>query len=283
MASRAEVLAALAALPGVTVREEEPVARHGALRIGGGVEIYVVVHDVSALEAAAAALRSVRATFRLVQPLSDAFARDAGLAGVLLRLGPAFGEVSVGPEGTRAGADAPLAAIGIAAHQIEPWAALRAWPGTLGAWCQELAPEVWGQLFERVELLTGRGVRTLVGEAVASAPRSALLLGGCLRTPPLGSLPAPPPWPGSLFAPDPDVAAALARSSLPGVRLRRMRLAAEQVGVVTNLGGGTARDLDLLAKLAQERLSRDAGLEVQTRLLPLGRPPSTHPSPEESP
>jgi hypothetical protein len=53
---------------------------------------------------------------------------------------------------------------------------------------------------------------------------------------------------------------------------------------VTNLGGGTARDLDLLARLAQERLARDAGLEVQPRLQPLGRPPAgATSSPEDEP
>jgi UDP-N-acetylmuramate dehydrogenase len=281
---RAEIRAALAALPGVTVREEEPVARHSALRIGGGVEVYVVVHDAPALAAAAAALRGVRAAFRLVRPLGDAFARDAGLAGVLVRLGPAFATVTPGLAGLEAGVDAPLSAIGAAVDGHDSWAALRTWPGTLGAWCEDLAPEAWARLFARVEVLTGRGVRTLEGEAVAGAARSALLLGGRLWPAPLGPLPPPPPWPGALFAPDPDLHAALARSTLPGVRLRRVRLATEQVGLVTNLGGGTARDLDLLARLAQERLARDAGLEVQPRLQPLGRPPAgATSSPEDEP
>jgi UDP-N-acetylmuramate dehydrogenase len=281
VARRAEIRAALAALPGVTVREEEPVARHGALRIGGGVEVYVVVRDGAALEAVVAALRGVRATPRLVRPLSDAFARDAGLAGVLLRLGPAFAAVTVGPAGLEVGVDAPLAAIGVAAGAQDPWAVLRTWPGTLGAWCEDLVPDIWARLFARIEVLTGRGVRTLEGEAVAGAARSALLLGGRLWPAPLGPLPPPPPWPGALFPADPDLWAALARSTLPGVRLRRVRLATEQVGLVANLGGGTARDLDLLARLIQERLARDAGLEVQARLQPLGRPPAGGNAPQE--
>lgn len=276
MATRPELRTALATVPGVRLREEEPVARHGALRLGGGVELYVVVHDEAALEAVAAALRGARVSPRLFHPLSDAFARDAGLAGALLRLGPAFAEVEAGGEGIDAGVGAPLAAIGAAAERagFEEWSGLCAWPGTLGSWCAGLDPEALARLFVRVTILTGRGVRRVDGAAVASIPRSAELLGGRLPRAPVAALPPSPPWPGALFDQDSDVASALARSSLPGVRLRRVRLATEQVGVVVNLGGGTARDLELLCRLAQERLGRDHGLEVQSRLQPLGRPPS---------
>jgi UDP-N-acetylenolpyruvoylglucosamine reductase len=57
------------------------------------------------------------------------------------------------------------------------------------------------------------------------------------------------------------------------LRLRHIRLADEQPGIVVNLGDGTSRDLDLVVRLVKERLMRDHGVEVEPVLHPLGRPP----------
>jgi UDP-N-acetylmuramate dehydrogenase len=279
----ADLRAVLAAVPGVCLREPEPVARHGALRIGGDVETYVVVHDEAALLAVAEALRAAHAGLRVLSPLGDAFARDAGLSGVLVRLGPAFGEVEVGPRGIEAGCGAPLASIGAAAARagLAGWRGLSTWPGSLGAWCSDLDGAALATLCGRIRALTGRGLRDFSGAAVATVPRSALLIQACLIPEAPAALPPRPPWPGAAFAEDPDLLAALARSRLPGLRLRGIRLAEEQVGLVVNLGGGSARDLDLMLRVIVERLGRDHGLQAQPRLQPMGRPPNAAASPKE--
>jgi len=284
---RAELLAALAVVPGASLRAEEPVARHGALRIGGDVEAFVTVHDEAGLLGVAEALRAARQVLRPCWPLADAFCRDAGLAGALLRLGPAFGEVQAGPDGIEAGAAAPLACVGAVAARLghAGWSPLSTWPGTVGAWCADLEGPALAGLFRRVRVLTGRGIRDHEGAAVAGVPRSALLLRAWLPPAPTAGLPPRPPWPGEAFAEGgaagEDVRAALLSSRLAGLRLRGIRLASEQVGLVVNLGAGTARDLDLLLRVVVDRLGRDHGLNVQPRLQPSGRPPSAGPLPTE--
>ncbi len=277
MAGAADLARALGEVPGVAVRLSEPVSRHGALRLGGEVEAWVVVNDELGLRTAVTALRRAELTIRPSFPLGDAYAREEGLSGALLRLGPAFGRVELCDGELRIGGAAPLAMVGSVAREagLEGWARLESWPGTLAGWMANVDPVALGSSLVGVRVFQGRGFRDVEGPAVGSLARNAILLSARLDAM-LGPdfvLPPPPPPPGAFCVLGPELVGYLARSRLPGMRLRRIRLSEEHAGIVVNLGGGSSRDLDLVLELTKRRLFRDHGLEVQTRLQPIGKPP----------
>ncbi len=277
MAGRAELERAFEGLPGVTLRVAEPVARHSALRIGGEVEAWVLARDEAAVKAALSALRSVGLTLRPHQPLGDPFAREEGLSGAMLRLGPAFGGIEVEDEILKVGAAAPLARLGVVAQRagLTAWGPVRSWPGTLAAWLRSAPVAELEPLVRSVRTLVGRSVKDRPASTLAGLSPKAVILAAELEARPDRPLAEAPPWPGSVCAMSPELERAMRRSRLPGLRLRSIRLAHEQIGLVANLGGGTSRDLDLILKLVQDRCKRDHGLDVEPRLQPLGRPPRT--------
>lgn len=273
MARLADLAVALEALPGVTLRVDEPVARHSALRMGGEVEAWVVVLDEAVLKEAMAALRSAGLSLREHQPLGDHFAREEGLSGALLRLGPAFGLIERDGDYLRVGAATPMAQLGVEAARLglDLWSGASTWPGTLGGWLAAREPQDLQPLVHSVRALVGRSLKDHPVEVVTKG--KAVILGAQLVARPEATLGAAPLAPGTLFAVDERVQRAMVRSRLPGLRLRRIRLADQQAGLVVNLGGGSSRDLDLVIRLAKDRLMRDHGIEVEPRLQPLGRPP----------
>ena len=280
MAMHAELVAAFEALPGVTLRLAEPVAHHSALRIGGEVEAWVLALDDDGVKAVVAALRAAGVKLRPHQPLGDHYAREEGLSGAMLRLGPAFGELQLEGDALVVGAAVPMAQLGVVAQRegLIDWAPARAWPGTLGGWLQCADPAALGGLVRSVRALVGRSIKDRPPEAAASFGAKAVILGAVLEARHGRALPCAPLAPGSLFAVDDDMRRAMRHSRLPGLRLRHIRLADEEAGVVVNLGAGSSRDLDLVIRLVKERLLRDHGLEVEPRLQPLGLPPKNTPA-----
>jgi len=281
VARHAELAEVLGSHPGVVLRLDERVARHSALRIGGEVEAWVLALDEAAVKDAVAALRRGKLSLRPHDPLGDHYAREEGLAGAMLRLGPAFGQLGVEDDRLHAGAAVPLARLGVVAarHGLEAWAPLSRWPGTVGGWLSGADPARLAPLVHSVRALRGRSVVERSGDTLASLGSKAIVLGAVFHGRPDAPLPPSPPSPGSLTLQGGDVLRAMVKSRLPGLRLRSIRLASEQPGLVVNLGGGSSRDLDLVLKLVQDRLKRDHGVELEARLAPLGRPPKTEPDP----
>ncbi len=264
---------------GLAIRLDEPVARHSALRMGGEVEAWVLACDEDAVKAALAGLRAAGLTLRRHQPLGDHYAREEGLAGALLRLGPAFGTVEIEDDLIRVGAAVPMAQLGVVACRagLADWAPVARWPGTVAAWLEAGEAEALAPLLRSVRALVGRSVKDRPGSSLASLSSKAVILGAELEARHGRPLPPPPPPPGTLLVLDEKLEKAMRRSRLPGLRLRSIRLASEQPGVVVNLGAGSSRDLELIIRLVKERLKRDHGLEVEARLQPLGRPPRANP------
>jgi UDP-N-acetylmuramate dehydrogenase len=283
VARLAELIEALGALPGVTLRVDEPVARHSALRMGGEVEAWVMVQDEAGLKAAMAALRRAGLNLREHQPLGDHFAREEGLSGALLRLGPGFAVIQREGDRLRVGAATPMAQLGVEAARIglDAWAEASTWPGTLGGWLLSREPQALLPSVHSVRALVGRSLKDHPVEVVSKG--KAVILGAELVARPAGGLGAAPLAPGALFAVDARLQRAMVRSRLPGIRLRRIRLADEQAGIAVNLGGGSSRDLDLVLRLVKDRLMRDHGIEVEPRLQPLGLPPKKRSQPRGDP
>lgn len=271
-----ETLSPLQGLAGVTALVGEAVARHGNLRLGGEVQHYIVVDDEAGLVAAVRALRASKVKLRSCHPFSDIWAREEGLSGALLRLGSAFAEVEAVEGGIRAGSAAPMALVGLRAARLgcARWAPLRTWPGTLGAWVEAQSLERLAPGLLQVRAFAGRSVRQVDRDGISRLPRTALPVSFVLALEPAPGfdLPPPPPPPGAICALDDGIQRAMTQAGLPGLRLRRIRLCREQPGVVINLGGARSTDLDLVLRLAKERLAKDHGLTLEIRLQPAGRP-----------
>ncbi len=272
--SIAGAAAALRDLPGVSVREAEPLARHANLRLGGPVELWIGVADEEALVAAAAILGAEGVRWRLVHGLTDLVVSDDGLAGALVRPGPGFSRVEAVAGGIRAGVGAPLARVGWAARAsgLGDLARLETSAGTVGEWLGSEARPRLGPAVRGIRVLKRRVLADLPGDRLPGLPSSAVVVAVDLVGPLPRGVPLPAP-PGAL-ATDPTVARLLARSGLLGLRIRSLRLPEAAPGTVAALTGATARDLAFLARIVEDRLMRDHGFRLETRLAPAGRPPS---------
>lgn len=273
MAEQPLDLTALEALAGVTVRREEPVARHGNLRIGGPVDVFVVVHREASLVAVWRGLRGVGLQPRSLVGFTDIYAAEEGLGGALVRLGRDFSEVRILGETVWVGAAAPLARVGVLASEagLVDWAPLARHAGTLAAWMVESGPERFIPFVRRFKVLSGGRVRDWEGERLARLPKRAVLLGAEMTAPVDRSLPTPG-LPGAMEGSTAATSRMLRASGLLGLRLRSIRLAAQCPGTLVNLGQARSTDLAMVIRLVKDRLWRDHGHHLDSRLVMAGRP-----------
>lgn len=267
-----ELTAALGQVPGVAFRKAEPLGRHVNLRLGGEVEAWIVVEDEVAASAVAALARRAKVKTRFLVGFSDLVAQDEGLGGVAVRLGRRLADVEVRGESVHAGVGAPLARIGAVARGagLGGLAALERLPGTVWSWMEEGTSSHLQAVLVSVRALEGRGIKVLAGSDWCQSPSSAIPLSVELA----GALPprlkGPPP-PGAIGSLDGDLPRRMVQSGLTGIRLRGLRLSPEQPGVVVNLGASSARDLEIVLRMVKDRLQRDHGMELKSRLSPTGR------------
>ena len=121
--TRSELVALLSAVPDLTVREGEPLSRHGAWRLGGPVSIWLTAETEAAVGEAATLCATGGVAVRTVQGRSWV-AGDTPADGAYLGLG----RVGVGLEAARS-ADGWQVDIG----GDHPAAALYAWATRAGA------------------------------------------------------------------------------------------------------------------------------------------------------
>ncbi len=241
-------------------REEEPIGRHLPLRAApGACERWVEVDDEAALVALVRASRAEKRTIRVLPPFSDALPPEAGLNGVVLRLGAGFERVEAAAHGLYVGASAPLALVG----RRPGFEALSRAPGTLGDAVEEgwLAP-----MIVRQRRFRGRSIEDV--EAAEPDPK-AIVVGAWLA-------PAKLPWApraGQAFLPIKrrDLAELLRAQGLAGLRLGGAALGEDDPRVLVNRGDATPRQIRLLLQAARERVQVATGIELVERLLPPGR------------
>jgi len=249
---------AFSGVDGLTLRREEPLCRHGSLRLGGAVEAYAVAHTESALLNAHKLARSARVRLHVVSGFTDLAAREEGCEGLLVRLGVSFSVVRIEAKKVNVGVGTSLARLGVVAHRAEMagFESLQSLPGTVGEWIGLGGLAVCGEALESVRILSGRGVQDVPRERFQDIPKSALPLSITLGEG-LPMLPEGPPERGMLLERDPRLAKHMARAGLLGLRLRQLRLVDECPGVVVNLGAALSRDLELLRVLVRDKLSKE--------------------------
>ena len=257
--------------PGVVWREAEPLARHTPRRIGGACDLWVVVHDPAALDDVVAAVRARGGTRTVLGAGTRVLVRDGGLAGTVLRLGDGFAGIEDDGDGAWVGGACPLARVGVWAGAGALRGLVRQ-PGTLGA-SVRLDPG-WGPWIDAVRIHHRGGLREVDLEA-ARAAGTAIVVGARVRRTAARSGARAPgatrPWSVFEEVPRRDVAEVLRQASLGGTRLREVCLPAADPTALANLGGGTARDVDLLLRSVVDRVQRERGIELSTRPAWLGR------------
>ena len=258
---------ALDAIAGLTLRCEEPLSRHGSLRMGGAIEFYAVAHTDQALLEAARIARRQRLGLSVFTGFSELAGRGEGVCGLLVRLGSGYASIERGQGQLRVGVGAPLASLGVRglAAGFPDYARLATMPGTVGEWMAERGVSAFGQALLAVRALTGKGVVDFPRDDFDSIPKRAIPLSVTLEEglPLLAEAPAPR---GALFASDAKVRRGMDRAGLLGLRLRQLRLSTECPGVVVNLGRAAPRDLDLLRVLVRDRLSKELDQAPSLRL-----------------
>lgn len=267
---RFEAARRLACVPGVVVRMEEPMARHLPHRVGGPVELWVLVPRPDDLGPVLAALRKERVPWRVHWPFEEWLVRDGGLYGAVIRPGRGFEGIAPVDEGLRVGAATPWAAL----TAYSGFEALARWPGTVGGTLARDRAALRG-LVRQVRWWKGRRVEAVpVCGEVPELPGTAVPIDVIVV--PRGRV-RPRPAPGVLFeGQSGDRATELDRAGLGEARLRAWRLAPG--GAMVNLGGGTCADLLALAQGVGDRVERLRGARL--RLHPpilgaqvLGQPP----------
>lgn len=250
---------------GFVVRRDEPLAAHLPLRLGGPCDAWIVVLARDGVAAAFAWIREQGLARTVLGSGSRVVARDGGLAGAVVRLGPAFATIVEAEDGAlEVGAATPLALV---ARRMG-WDGLRFAPGTLGA--SLACDDGWGPFVERVRVV-GRGAEKAVPYADAVPVGSTVITAATLR-PGRGRPPTVRPLHGAWVVPGGDVADDVLREArLGGTRLRGILAPEAAPSMFVNLGGGEVRDLVLLQKTIADRVLSARGVEIVDRYQWLGR------------
>lgn len=282
--ARSRAALALAALPGVRVRPDEPLAHHLPLRCGGPARIWALLDEPESWERVQAIGRQADLGVQVCWPLTDLLVREGGIDGLVVRPGAGFEGCEL-----RAPEDGGPARLRLGA--AEPWAALAAWsrePQDLSAWLGTWSGCPGG-------LLQGRDLQPLDGLPLrfqwlrgrqaewtdTPAPPSPASLLRAVELPLEASVRgrrprAAPARPGAILVDKSglDLAAQLRLAGLPRTRLRRWLLAESEPGTLVNLGGGDLPTLQLLIRGLQDQARRSRGLDLDLRLPVIGRNPA---------
>ena len=108
--SLSDWLQLLESVPEIVVRQEEPMARHTLLRVGGQAEAWLVVESQEALEKTATLAKQHGVKTHFFED-SNVLVRDGGLSGVWIRMGDVASGVSIEDGLVNVGAQYPAAAL----------------------------------------------------------------------------------------------------------------------------------------------------------------------------
>ncbi len=265
---------------GLSVRFVEPLARHTAWRAGGPCDAFVVAHSEEAVSTVLSDCKAHKWRVTVLGSGSRIVVRDGGVDGVVLRLGSAFATCRfMEPDLLIVGGAMPVAAVlaFAAEHGLAADYPLYTVPGTFGA----------SVLYDDWDVVEGRVARTRKVKEVAGdtfGPRfKGVVLQATVRLEPVGLPEAEArlrralqsePVPGSSWVSSGgragSVRSVLRRASLERVRLRQVAIPVEAPELMVNLGGGSARDLQLLHKSAIERVQRVRGVKLSSRMKWIG-------------
>ena len=262
----------------LSVRFAEPLSRHSPMRTGGPCEVFAVAHDEEAVLTVLADCRAAKWKVTTLGAGTRTVFRDGGVDGVVLRLGAGFTRCRfVEHDLLFVGGAMPVPAVlaQAASRGLVATDELAAVPGSFAA---SVLAESWPLV--SVRLARPSGVKLLPQDRLGSRSKG-VVLGATIRLRQVGvaaareqlrrafrSCAVPP---GSWVVGAGSVRDVLRKAALDRVRLRAVAIPVEAPEVMVNLGGGTARDLQLLHKCALERVKKTRGVKLGTRMRWIGK------------
>jgi UDP-N-acetylmuramate dehydrogenase len=289
----------------IELAENEPMARHVSMGVGGPARWLLVAHDRTGLTGSIKALRAAGIPWMVLGGGSNTIFGDAGFAGVVVRLGRDFRVIRViesgpGANELTAGAGANLSAVMNAAKRAGlaglEWAA--GVPGTLGGALAGNSGTPAGDACsaaEQVEILGEDGApaflergqftfgyrrcslagQVILGATLRLAPDAAEAIGARIeaglakrRAQPLGQRSS-----GCIFKNPPGDSAGrlIDAAGLKGLSVGGARIAAEHANFIVCDGSATAADVVALAAETRRRVRDRWGvkLELEVRLVGL--------------
>jgi UDP-N-acetylmuramate dehydrogenase len=284
------------------VRRDEPMSRHTTYRIGGPVDLFVVVETLRDLTKATEILAEEDVPYAIVGKGSNLLVADGGYRGAVLVLGREFKRHEVDHEFLKAGAGVILA--NLVQESFRTGLAGMAFavgiPGTLGgalAMNAGARGEWIGSLVESVTLFVpGEGLQRVRGNDIAWGYRTSglakrgIILEGVLRVHPgdpdairremernfrerKQTQPLSQPSAGSVFKnPEGDSAGRLIEASgLKGLKLGGARISRQHANFIVNEGSATASDVVGLIRKVQMTVRDVHGVELRPEIRFLGR------------
>ena len=265
----------LRSVPGLMVREDEPMSRHCTWRVGGPAALWVVVETEEALLEAVGLIREAN---ERVVPVDGQhlWIADGGADGVWLRLGACAEGISRDGLRLDVGAQTPVAALASYAKR-EGLIGLELYNHVSGTIAELLRRDEPPPTLVGVRVLRGgrltevvpgklKDDHVIVRARLELDPAQALKGG---RAPKRG-----PGLPGRLFL-DPkknhNAAEMMSELGLRGVRLRSARLGGYEPNTLINLGGAKENDLKVLIGMVKDRAKSHLGVDLNPELKPLGR------------
>lgn len=293
----------LAAIAGLVVCRDEPLAKHCTFQIGGAVEWYLEVEGTAALAAVLALVVEHETPFQILGLGSNILFPDAGLPGIVARLSGDFRRLEIAGTTVTAGAALSLAQVARRTAQagLVGLEALSGFPSTVGgavymnAGCYGteirdvlasaalLDPDGTGRRVTAEELEPGyretnlQGTSTIVTEAVfelaVGEAAAAVARIDELNRRRWQSLPSGVANAGSIFKNPPgDYAGRLVdECALKGRASGGARISPRHGNVIVNEGG--AKALDVLALMLEMRRSvrERFGIELVPEVILAGR------------
>jgi UDP-N-acetylmuramate dehydrogenase len=283
----------------------EPMSRHTTVQVGGAADIWIEPKDEHDCVAAQELAQMHGLPFMTVGRGSNLVVRDGGIRGVVLHVGDAFQGVTVhNQEGSTYTIDVGA---GMLMKQLLSWAAdqalsgiegLEGVPGTVGGAVTMNAGTPHGSIgdavvsvtwLEKGKLVTRTADKLEFGYRKAKIPRAATVLSvrltlekgdGAAVIAKLQELrkyrqskqPLQLPSMGSVFKnPDKSNSAGslIEEAGLKGVRVGKAQISPQHANWIVNLGGATAKDVEVLIRLAKDTVKEKTGyiLEPEVKII----------------
>ncbi len=301
-----ELARELATIPGLEVREKEPLSRHTSFGIGGPADLLAIPLTPEALRRAVAA-----ATRFGTQPLylgngTNMIVRDGGVRGLVIRMAGGLNEITMERKETVVQAGASLATVcfqcaeaGLAGLEFAAGI-----PGTVGGALIMNAGANGGEIAQVtswVEVVTPEGeIERLGHDELDFSYRSSSLRDGGLAVLRAGlrltegdareiyyslcdaitlrcaKQPVSSPSAGSIFKrPEGDYAGRLLEAAgAKGMRVGRAAVSTKHANFVVNLGGATASDVIRLIEAARALVYETFGVLLEPEVCLAGEDPS---------
>ncbi|MEM6928329.1 MAG: FAD-binding protein [Myxococcota bacterium] len=263
-------------------RDDEPLARHLAIRLGGPCDTFLVAHHEEGLADAWAWCRQRELRPTMLGAGTRTIGRAGGVRGAVLRLGQGFARHDVRDTIHWVGASRPVPAM-VARAMALGQSGLERFACTAGSLGAALIHDVgWENVVDKVQIwrrgrivdadledVQGKKTAVVVGAMLTLEPSTV----GRVTEVTLRTLSrAEPIPPGSWFGtPQSDELRELIRSArLPMVRLRRAAIPRKSPELLVNLGGASVGDVQLLLKSMVDRVKTVRGEVLAPRMRWLG-------------